>query len=161
MFFCSQVSAFLLIFFASKFFIFSCNFHIKISYIAWTFRFYWFLLPSNCFFFFKFLFSFKGAIFLFLQLLTMTPLKFFFLQVLQIILRVQLGFELFCEIEKFDGRILGSWLEVDVKDFKKQHHFTSTLHMLQFWLDDEHGHGCLGQNMKYNMVLAFFHDLVW
>lgn len=61
----------------------------------------------------------------------------------------------------FDGRILGGWLEVDVRDLKKQHHSTSTLSMLQFCPNDGHGHGCLGQNMKYNMVLAIFHDLVW
>jgi hypothetical protein len=63
--------------------------------------------------------------------------------------------------DRFDGRILGGGLEVDVRDPKKQHHSTSTLNMLQFWPNDEHGHGCLGQNMKYNMILAFFHDLVW
>jgi hypothetical protein len=54
--FCSQLSIFLLVFYAFKFPVFSPDSHTKLSFVMWTFHFYSSFMFSNCWFFSSFCF---------------------------------------------------------------------------------------------------------
>jgi len=42
----------------------------------------------------------------------------------------------------------------------RKHLFTSTSSLLEFQLNDDHGHGQLGQSMEYNMAFTSSYDSI-